>query len=97
MYKLTKSPKKEKKFRVTLPNGRTINFGATGYSNYTIHKNKARRDLYLTRHRKAENWSKSGVGSAGFWARWILWSEPSLQDAIRRTKKVLGSNIIFIH
>ena len=97
MYRLTASPKKEKKMRVTLPNGRTVNFGAKGYSNYTIHGNKARMERYLVRHRKAENWTKAGVGSPGFWARWILWSEPSLQAAIRRTEKVLGGKIIFIH
>lgn len=94
MYKLTKSPKKEKKFRITLPNGRTINFGAKGYSNYTIHKDAARMERYLTRHRRTENWTKPN--SAGFWARWILWSEPSLQAAIRRTEKKLGARIILI-
>jgi len=94
MYKLTKSPKKDKKFRVTLPNGRTINFGAKGYSNYTIHKDAARMKRYLTRHRSTENWTKPN--SAGFWARWVLWSEPSLQAAIRRTEKKLGARIIFI-
>jgi len=52
---------------------------------------------YLTRHRKTENWTRAGVRKAGFWARWILWSEPSIQAAIRRTEKVLGAKIIFIH
>ena len=97
MYRLTASPKKEKKMRVTLPNGNTVNFGAKGYSNYTIHRNTARQQRYLIRHRKTENWTKAGVRTAGFWARWILWSEPSLQAAIRRTEKVLGGKIIFIH
>ena len=36
-----------------------------------------------------ENWSRSGIRSAGFWSRWILWSHPSLSSAIRQTNSVL--------
>ena len=47
---LRKSPKSTKKYRVTLPNGDTVDFGATGYSDYTIHKNPLRMRLYVQRH-----------------------------------------------
>ncbi len=30
-----------------------------------------------------ENWKRSGIHKAGFWSRWLTWSEPSLQKAIR--------------
>ena len=30
-----------------------------------------------------ENWSKDGIYTAGFWSRWLLWSQPSLRGAIR--------------
>jgi hypothetical protein len=96
MYKLSKSPRHEKKYRVTLPNGRKVNFGAVGYSDYTKHKNSSRMQKYITRHRKAEDWTRSGVGKAGFWARWILWSEPNLNSAIRRTEKILGTKIVLM-
>lgn len=93
MYKLMKSPRLDKKFRVVLPDGRKIDFGAKGYSDYTIHKDKQRMTRYIIRHQKRENWSKSGVATAGFWARWILWSEPNIRTAIRRTQTILGNKI----
>lgn len=71
-------------------NGKTVHFGRWGYSDYTIHKNYSRMLRYLARHVKRENWTPSGKFSAGFWSRWLLWSEPSLRQAIRRTEKVLG-------
>lgn len=47
---LHKSPKSDKKYRVTLPNGRSVDFGGKGYSDYTIHKNPLRMRLYVQRH-----------------------------------------------
>ena len=96
MYKLMKSPRPDKKFRVILPDGRKIDFGAKGYSDYTIHKDKERMTRYIIRHQKRENWAKSGVATAGFWSRWVLWSEPSLRAAIRRTQTILGNKISYI-
>ena len=29
-----------------------------------------------------ESWGKSGIQTAGFWSRWLLWSMPSISDAI---------------
>ena len=84
---LQKSPRKDKKFRVILENGTKVDFGAKGYSDYTIHKDPERMKRYLTRHRKRENWSKKGLKTAGFWSRWLLWSEPSLTGAKKIIEK----------
>jgi len=107
MYKLIKSPKQEKKYRVISPNNKTIDFGAKGYSDYTIHKNPLRMRSYVGRHggkiprylksednkikvhskmmnvliSTKENWTKSGIMTAGFWSRWLLWSDPNLEKA----------------
>ena len=78
---LKKSPNSKKKFRVIFEDGSYTDFGASGYSDYTIHKDPERMKRYLTRHRSRENWTKSGIKTAGFWSRWLLWSEPSLQKA----------------
>ena len=78
------------KWRATFPNGKTVNFGLRGYSDYTIHKDHERMLRYLTRHVKRENWSPSGRFKAGFWSRWLLWSKPSLRSAARETERVLG-------
>lgn len=57
----------------------TVHFGATGYSDFTQHKDKARRDRYIDRHRGRENWGKTGIATAGFWSRWLLWNRASLR------------------
>jgi hypothetical protein len=86
------------KWRATFPNGRSVNFGLRGYSDYTIHKDHSRMLRYLTRHVKRENWSPSGRYKAGFWSRWLLWSRPSLNGAARETERVLGGKYrIIIH
>ena len=48
--RLKKSPRIDKKFRVTFENGKIVDFGARGYSDYTIHKNPLRMRSYVTRH-----------------------------------------------
>ena len=78
---LKKSPNIKKKFRVVFADGKYVDFGAKGYSDYTIHKDPKRMKRYLQRHRSRENWTKSGIDTAGFWSRWLLWSEPSLPKA----------------
>jgi Family of unknown function (DUF5754) len=83
------------KFRATFPEGRTVHFGRKGYSDYTIHKDRERMKRYIIRHRRRENWTRSGRYTAGFWSRWLLWSRPSLRGAIARTQRVLGQRIIF--
>lgn len=93
---LTKSPKKEKKYRVTFIDSqihrrpRHIDFGQKGYSDYTIHHDPARMKRYIDRHaRMGENWGVTGKYSAGFWSRWLLWSKPSLKAAISSVSKRL--------
>ena len=102
MYRLSKSPKKDKKFRIVIPSGKSVDFGGKGYSDYTIHKDLSRMRLYVQRHggsvpnrnkddlqnrmlkvkkSSKENWTKSGINSAGFWSRWLLWSYPNLKKA----------------
>ena len=93
-YRLKKFPDSKKKFKVLLPDGRTVKFGARGYSDYTIHKDKERMKRYLARHKSREIWTKSGINTAGFWSRWILWSKPSLKEAIKHTEKKFNIKII---
>ena len=105
---LRKSPLKAKKFRVVFEDGTHTDFGASGYSDYTIHKSPERMRAYINRHggkiktstreetdpnkihdlmlhvkeSRSESWGKDGIGSAGFWSRWLLWSMPSIPKAI---------------
>lgn len=87
-----------KKYKVTIvsPNGtrKTVQFGAKGYSDFTKHKDPERRDRYDSRHKPRENWAKSGIDTAGFWAKWILWNKPTLKESISDTSNRFGVNIV---
>jgi hypothetical protein len=83
---LQKSTNSLKKFMVTIDN-KTVHFGAKNYSDYTIHKDHERMLRYENRHRSRENWTKSGLKTAGFWSKWILWNKPSFIGSIKDTEK----------
>ena len=85
-YVLEPSPKSAKKWRITTPWGKSVDFGATGYSDYTLHKDPNRQRNYLSRHATRENWTKSGTDTAGFWSRWLLWNLPDLMESVKDTE-----------
>ena len=64
-------------------NNKTVHFGATGYEDFTTSKDEKRKASYLARHKTREDWTLSGIDSAGFWARWLLWNKPSITASIR--------------
>lgn len=86
-----------KKYKVTVikPDGtkKTLQFGAKGYSDFTKHKDNERKKRYEIRHKSRENWTKSGITTAGFWAKWILWNKPSLEKSISSTSKKFNITI----
>jgi len=87
------STKKNKKFMVTLEDGREIHFGQKGASDYTQHHDEERKKRYLTRHKKHENWSSSGIDTAGWWSRWLLWEFPNIDEAIHNIEEKFGVEI----
>jgi len=64
---------------------KTTHFGSAGMSDFTIHKDKKRKQRYLDRHRKRENWN--AYKTAGSLSRWVLWNKPSLKTSIADYKK----------
>lgn len=64
---------------------KTTHFGSAGMSDFTKHKDEARKKLYLDRHKKRENWND--YMSAGALSRWILWNKPTLKASIADYKK----------
>lgn len=85
------------KFVARFPEGGVVHFGQRGSSDYTIHKDRERMLRYVKRHRSRENWKRSGAKTAGFWSRWLLWSEPSFEHALARTQKIIQRPILFCH
>jgi hypothetical protein len=67
------STRKEKKYMAVVDN-KTIHFGATGYSDFTLHKDPERKQRYLKRHQNDPN----KIDTAGFWARNLLWNKDTL-------------------
>lgn len=86
-YTLKKSNLDNKKLMIITPDGHKIHFGASGYSDYTKNKNIDKKNAYIARHRINEDWSKKGIQTSGFWARWILWNKKTLLDSILDTAK----------
>lgn len=80
MYTLEKSNRKDKKYKVTSSDGHTIHFGAKGYSDFTLHKDVERKKRYIARHKSKEDWNNPKT--AGFWAKHILWSQPTLSESV---------------
>ena len=82
---ITKSRNKDKKYDAIIDGKKTVSFGAKGYSDFTQHKDNERKQRYLARHKKNENWSDPKT--AGFYAKHILWNKESLKASIADTKK----------
>ena len=83
MYTLKPSSRKHKKFMIN----DTLHFGDNRYQDFTTHKDERRKESYLSRHARRENWTKQGINTAGFWSRWLLWNKPTLHRSIEDTER----------
>lgn len=93
LIKIKKSTKPEKKLMAIFEdchNGRQkiTHFGSFGMSDYTIHEDPERKQRYLDRHRKNENWNDPT--SAGSLSRFVLWNKTSLRASIADYKRRFG-------
>ena len=87
---IRRSHKKEKKWDAVFikPNGseKVVPFGQKGYSDYTKHKDKTRKQRYIKRHSgMGENWRKPDT--PGALSYWILWNKPSFNASVADFKK----------
>jgi len=86
---IKKSTKPEKKYMAILSSKdgkkKTIHFGSAGMSDFTKHRDEARKKRYLDRHRARENWDVPDT--AGSLSRWILWNKKTLRESIADYKK----------
>jgi predicted protein tyrosine phosphatase len=94
-YFVLKRADPPKKWQVRVPTasgrGKTVKFGEAGASDFTKHKDNARRQRYRDRHRRD---NIRDPYSPGFWSWYVLWGESSdldtaFKDAVRRAKKLL--------
>lgn len=89
--KITRSDRDGKKWKAQFiaDNGavkKTTHFGASGYEDYTQHKDKERRRLYRARHMNVGNIDDPKTASSLSW--YILWGDStSIATNIRNFKK----------
>jgi hypothetical protein len=81
-----------KKFEITFnKNGKTYirKFGARGMSDFTIHKDKERRERYITRHKK--DLRTNDPMKPGYLSMYILWNKPSVSGSLADYKRRLNT------
>jgi len=91
IFILFNSSNKNKRYTIKTEK-KTIHFGSPLYENYTIHKNIVRKNAYINRHEKNEDWSNPYT--AGFWSKHLLWNKPTLNESIKDTEKRFNIKII---
>jgi hypothetical protein len=95
-FYLYKSSLSDKKYSIRqMETTKVVHFGAKGYDDYTKHHDEERKEQYLKRHHKNEDWTKQGINTAGFWSRWLLWNEESLHESIKDAEKRFDIDIIY--
>ncbi len=82
---LKKSSNPRKKYDAVIDGKKTVSFGATGYSDFTKHKDEERKERYIARHKVNQNWKDHET--AGFYAKNILWNKPTIEASVQDTNK----------
>lgn len=90
LVSIKKSPNKNKKYRAYFSDGTHTDFGAKGYQNYggvgvERHTDEKRKQRYIQRHSKRENWNNPKT--PGALSRWVLWNKTSLTASIADYKR----------
>ena len=91
---LHKSDRPEKKYYVRLEgeSGREkrVYFGDASSKDFTLFsplEREERKRRYITRHSAREDWTRVGVETPGFWAKHILWNQPTVSASLAATRR----------
>lgn len=60
---------------------KSVKFGFYGASDYIQHKDEDRKQRYILRHQKNENWNNAL--SPGALSRWILWNKTTIEASLK--------------
>lgn len=93
MYHITKSNKKNKKFMVLTPQQKVVHYGHTSYDDYTTHQDPFRKQRYIDRHKKREDWSN--LNKAGTWSRYHLWNKPTENESLQHMADKFNIHIMY--
>ena len=89
IYHLYSASNPSKKYMVKFVNEKsgkinTIQFGASGMSDFTLNKDEKRKNSYILRHM---NDKINDPNYAGFWSLNLLWNQLTLEKSIKDTEK----------
>lgn len=91
---------KKLKAKIFLKDGGTkeVSFGASGYMDFTLYSKEdkelaeQKKKAYIARHKVNEDWTDAST--AGFWSRWILWNQPTIEKSMDFMEDKYGFNFI---
>ena len=63
---------KNKKLEAVIDGKKTVPFGQKNASDFTLHKDPERKARYINRHEKREDWTKTGINTAGFYSEHVF-------------------------
>lgn len=91
---ITISNRKNKKYNAVSDDGLNVHFGDNRYQDYTQTKDDKKRNAYIRRHVKRENWTDETT--AGFWSTYLLWNKPTLKESAEYIQKLLNRRVILV-
>ena len=71
-----------------------IRFGDKNYDDYTMHHDDSRKQAYINRHEKREDWNN--IKTAGCLAYHLLWSKPTIEEAIKDFEKRFDVHVQYV-
>ena len=94
--RLERSPRKGKKWRMVFYlNGRKYghtDFGASGYDDYTIHRDNARKQKYLKRFGQLIAEYEDDFAAPITLSTMILWNKPTINESLKDYKDCFKLN-----
>ena len=91
-----KSTRKNKKY-MAIVDGKKVHFGQAGASDYTIHKDDARKQRYINRHIKREKqfWThkRANLLRPSYWAKNLSWNKKTLKASAKDIERHFNNSI----
>ena len=84
---IQKSHLPHKKLEAVIYGKKTVPFGSKNASDFTLHQDVERTARYVNRHKKNEDWTKSGINTAGFYSKHVLWNKDTIQKSVNDLNK----------
>ena len=85
---IQKSHLPHKKLEAVIDGKKTVPFGQKNASDFTLHKYPERKARYINRHKGMnEDWTKSGINTAGFYSNHVLWNKDTIQKSVTDLNK----------